>query len=262
MFFKNLSIKMKLSLTVIIIVLILTAFLSFYSIKQSSNLIKNEEKESLFMVGDHIQTQMNNQLESARMSVSSIANNPEIQRLFAERNREELENRLLPAYQEISDEVAQFQFHEPDSSSFLRLHAPDEYGDSLKDFRHTVNEANEKEKTVMGLEEGRGGFGFRVVVPVSYEDEHIGTVEYGSSFNKEFLENIQKEMNGEYFIYIFEDAAGVAWDAVEDGRLGATTEDNWDIEDEEMISQIKNGERVFSLSENEDHRILLQPFTD
>ncbi|MGM0420693.1 MAG: hypothetical protein ACQEQG_06815 [Bacillota bacterium] len=52
------------------------------------------------------------------MSVLSILKNPEIQCLFAERNREELQARLLPVYEELSDEVAQFQFHEPDSTSF------------------------------------------------------------------------------------------------------------------------------------------------
>ena len=260
-FFRRLSIKAKLSLAVILVVLLLAAVLSIYAVNQSNNLVLGEEEEALHSIGDFVESKMNDRLDAARMSVLSIAHNTDIQRLFAERDREELRERLLPAYEQISDEVAQFQFHEPDSTSFLRLHAPDNYGDSLRDFRHTVNQANADQEIVMGLEEGRGGFGFRVVVPMSFEGEHIGTVEYGSSFGQEFAEEMQEELGGDYFIYIFEDAAGVAWDAVEEGRLGATAEDIWDMDDE-LISQAREGERVFTLSEDENERILLLPFED
>ncbi len=261
MFIKKLSIKMKISLAAIIILLLLAAVLSLYSITQSNNMLESEERKALLRVGDYIQSQMDNQLTSARMSVLGIARNPEIQRLFAERNREELKNRLLPVYDEISEEVAQFQFHEPDSTSFLRLHKPDNYGDDLSDFRQTVNQANKEQEIVMGLEEGRGGFGFRVVAPVFHNDEHIGSVEYGSSFDNSFVNEIKEKMSGDYFIYVFEDMASVSWDELEGGSLGATTEDEWQVE-EEYISQLKNGEKIFTLSENNKYRILLQPFED
>ncbi|SDL71150.1 methyl-accepting chemotaxis protein [Halarsenatibacter silvermanii] len=260
-FFRRLTVKAKLSLAVILVVLLLAAGLSFYAINQSEDMILGQEEEALYSVGDFVEAKMEDRLNAARTSVLSIAHNTDIQRLFSERDRDELRDRLLPAYEQISDEVAQFQLHEPDSTSFLRLHAPDEYGDSLRDFRNTVNQANENEEIVMGLEEGRGGFGFRVVVPVSYEGEHLGTVEYGSSFGQEFAEEMQEELGGDYFIYIFEDAAGVAWDAVEEGRLGATAEDLWEVEDEH-ISRVREGERVFTLAEDENDRILLLPFED
>ena len=258
---KRLSIKMKLSLAVMAVVLILVAALSFYSIRSTDSIVLGEEEQSLANLGDFTQTKMADRLDAARISVMTVANNTEIQRLFAERDREELRNRLLPAYEELSDDVAQFQFHEPDSTSFLRLHAPENYGDDLSDFRETVNQANERQETVMGLEEGRGGFGFRVVVPVSHEGEHVGTVEYGSSFGEGFAREMQEELGGEYFIYIFEDRAGVAWDAVEEGRLGATTEDIWSIEGE-ILDEVREGSREITLSEDENYRILLEPFED
>ena len=258
---KRLSIKMKLSIAVIVVVLLLAAALSFYSVQSTTDIVLGEEEEALANLGDFIQTKMTERLDAARISVLSIANNTEIQRLFAERDRDELRERLLPAYEEISEDVAQFQFHLPDSTSFLRLHAPEEYGDSLAEFRHTVNQANQRQEIVMGLEEGRGGFGFRVVVPVSFENEHMGTVEYGSSFGEEFVLELQEELGGEYFIYIFEDRAGVAWDAAEDGRLGETAEDIWDIDDE-ILQNVRDGERNITLSQDENHRILLEPFED
>ncbi len=91
--------------------------------------------------------QMEEQIETSEVSALSLANNLEVQRLFADRDREALAEMLLPAFNSISDRIAQIQFHLPDSTSFLRLHKPEKYGDSLKDFRFTVNEANEKKKS-------------------------------------------------------------------------------------------------------------------
>ncbi len=210
MLLKRLSIKGKISLAVIVVILILAGVLSFYSINQTDNIVMGEEESSLYAVGDFLQSKMNDQLHAARMSVLSISNNPEIQELFAERDRAELIVRLEPVYNELSDDVAQIQFHEPDSTSFLRLHSLDNYGDDLSDFRETVNQANRNQELVLGLEEGRGGFGFRVVTPMFYDGDHTGTVEYGSAFDDEFLNTVQAEMAGDYFIYIFEDVAGVA----------------------------------------------------
>ena len=259
MFLKRLSIKGKISLAVIAVILLLGGILTFYSINQTDNIVMGEEEGSMYAVGDFLQSKMNDQLNAARMSVLSIANNPEIQRLFANQDRDELVNRLLPVFDDLSDDVAQFQFHEPDSTSFLRLHNVDNYGDDLSGFRETVNVANRDQDLVLGLEEGRGGFGFRVVVPMFYEGEHTGSVEYGSAFDDEFLDNVQAEMAGDYFIYIFEDVAGVAWDAVEDGRLGATTVDNWEVAVSE-INKVREGERVFTISQDDNERILLEPF--
>jgi len=258
---KRLSIKGKITLAVIVVILILAGVLTFYSIDQTDNIVMGEEEKSMNSVGNFLQSMMNGRLNAARMSVLSIANNPEIQELFANRDREELANRLQPVFNELSDDVAQFQFHEPDSTSFLRLHNPDKFGDDLSGFRETVNQANSNQELVLGLEEGRGGFGFRVVAPMFHEGEHTGSVEYGSAFGDDFLDNIQAEMAGDYFIYIFEDMAGVAWDAVENGMLGATTSDNWEIGQNER-ERVRNGERVFTISQDHNEAILLEPFED
>ncbi|MFW6229597.1 MAG: methyl-accepting chemotaxis protein [Halanaerobium sp.] len=258
---KRLSIKGKITLAVIVVILILAGVLTFYSINQTDNIVMDEEEKSMDSVGDFLQSKMNGQLNAARMSVLSIANNPEIQEVFADRDRDELIDRLQPVYDELSDDVAQIQFHEPDSTSFLRLHSPEDYGDDLSDFRETVNQANQNQELVSGLEEGRGGFGFRVVAPMFNDGEHTGSVEYGSAFDEEFLNEVQSEIDGDYFIYIFEDVAGVAWDEVDDGMLGSTTSDNWEI-DQEEIDKVSDGERVFTTSQDNNEAILLEPFED
>jgi methyl-accepting chemotaxis protein len=83
--------------------------------------------------------------------------------------------------------MAQFQFHAPPATSFLRLHKPEQFGDDLSGFRMTVVEANRSLKPVIGLEGGVAGFGVRAVVPLTYEGQPVGTVEFGTGVDDQLI---------------------------------------------------------------------------
>lgn len=85
-----------------------------------------------------MENKLNDLLKEGELAVNLIAKNTAIQSAFAARDRQLLKNMLLDSYQEISDQMAQFQFHLPDSTSFLRLHKPEKYGDDLSSFRFTL----------------------------------------------------------------------------------------------------------------------------
>jgi diguanylate cyclase (GGDEF)-like protein len=77
----------------------------------------------------------------------------------------------------------QFHFHFPDSTSFLRMHRPDTYGDSLIGVRNTVEYVNEYLVPVAGYEEGKIYNGYRYVYPLLYNGEHVGSVEVSVSLS-------------------------------------------------------------------------------
>ncbi|NLB19265.1 MAG: methyl-accepting chemotaxis protein, partial [Clostridium sp.] len=216
--------------------------------------IENDEEKRFELLNREVESTMSEQLEASRMSVLSVANNTEVARVFAERDREALLDMLGPSYKSVEDVVSQFQFHLPDSISFLRLHKPEKFGDDLTEFRDTVNQANEKKEVVMGLEAGVAGYGFRVVAPVNYEGAHVGTVEYAGDFDQVFLENIKKDFPGEYFIYTFEG---------ENGGLisGTISEDPWPISVESK-TQLQTGIFAIEYSADENYGIILTPFKD
>lgn len=247
------SLKTKIFIGFSLSVFIIFSLFSYYTFNETTKTIIEKEKEMLETLSQSIHIQMEEQIRTAEVSALSLANNKEVQRLFADRNRDELSNMLLSSYKSISKDISQVQFHLPDSTSFLRLHQPSKYGDSLKDFRFTVNEANEKKEIVRGLEKGAGGFGFRVVVPVSYEGKHIGTVEYGSDFGNNFLQNIKNNYGGDYFIYQFEG----------DGLIANTAEkDIWDVGEEKYLEALKKGETVYLQTSNKNYNVTLIPFKD
>ena len=97
--------------------------------------------------------------------------------------RNQLYTKLLPVYQQLrSQNIKQLHFHLPNNISFLRFHRPSRYGDDLTPFRYSVKMANEKKQVYTGFEEGRVYNGFRYVFPLSYKNQHIGTVETSFSF--------------------------------------------------------------------------------
>jgi len=63
---------------------------------------------------------------------------------------------LSPDYQDLTAlHFRQVHIHFPDSVSFLRVHRPDRYGDSLAGIRYTVDDCNREKRFVEGFEEGR-----------------------------------------------------------------------------------------------------------
>lgn len=252
---KKMSIKKKLIGSVGIITMILLIAFSFLAIRKTEKIImKNEEKECSVLINS-INTDINNELKSAKTAVLSVAKNTEVEKLFAERNREKLQQTVMPVYEEIKEKVSQFQFHLPDSTSFLRLHKPEKYGDSLKELRYTVNEANEQKKIVEGIEEGKVGYGLRVVVPMSYNGEHTGTVEYGMNFGKVFLEDAKEQFSGEYFMYSI--------DGNSEKLITSTIEkDNWKSTKENLSEIEKTGKSIVTMSSDNKYNIILVPFKD
>jgi len=225
-------------------VIILLVFISFYFYSNSKEMVSNEEENKVKLVASQVYSTIDSELDGTRLAVESIAKNQEIAKLFAERDREGLIKMLLPVFESIKGDVAQFQFHLPNSDSFLRLHKLEKFGDSLKSFRFTVNEANSKKETIMGLEEGVAGYGLRVVAPMSYNGKHIGTVEYGRKFSTVFLNDLKESLDGEFFLYTLDQTKENY--AETKGLLGATLEnDDYYIENN-SLAKIAEG-KYFSL---------------
>ncbi len=246
------------------IVIVCFVAILFITIGMTTNMAMEREKDEYDLLVESIEGTIQQEITNTEISVQSIAQNQHVQELFAEREREELAELLLPVFESVDDQVAQMQFHTPDSESFLRLHMPERYGDSLKEFRDTVNEANASQEIVAGIERGVGGYGFRVVAPMFYEGQHTGSFEFGSDLGRTFLEELQEEYDGEYLLYSF---ATDDFDATEildpdEGLITATVEeDQWDV-DQNYLQSVQQGETRFTQTEDEQYGVVLTPFTN
>ncbi|MCX6076748.1 MAG: methyl-accepting chemotaxis protein [Campylobacterales bacterium] len=80
-------------------------------------------------------------------------------------------------------ENTQFQnikihIHTADVKSFLRSWKPQEFGDALSSFRHSIVKVKESRKPLTAIEIGNAGLTFRGIAPVISEGEYLGSVEF------------------------------------------------------------------------------------
>lgn len=135
----------------------------------------------------------------AEAMATIISLTPEVQSTFAMGDRDELTTRTLPIFTQLKRDFAvqQFQFHTPPATSFLRLHRPEKFGDDLTSIRKTIVETNSQKRPLYGLEYGVEGLGIRGLVPMSYNGQHTGSVEFGMSFGQPFFDNFKQAYQAE-----------------------------------------------------------------
>ncbi|TGE39012.1 methyl-accepting chemotaxis protein [Desulfosporosinus fructosivorans] len=260
---RSMSIKTRITLIAGVLIIFVVAALSGASLWNAQKLLNTSELQTEQLVVQGIQDEFVNRLDRARSSVLSISMNPDVAKAFAERDQAALARQVQPVFDEIKKEgFSQLQFHLAPAVSFYRAHSPKKFGDDLSKIRPTVIAANQEHKTVEGLEEGVEGYGFRVVVPVKYQDQWVGSAEYGMDFGADFLKALQKKNSGDYFIYLLDPSTSMVKNVKENGGLLAGTgTDNYPVP-EGSVKDLVNAQSQFSVSGDGQSNVLLIPFKD
>ena len=258
------SFKFRILVPIVLVSIFSSGVLTYNSYLKTRSMMHSQEMERYNYIGILIQGHMNSITKQARLGIESVVNNPGVQEAFAAKDREKLLQITAPIFEEAKkDGVAQFQFHLSPATSFLRLHMPAKYGDDLSSFRKTVVEANSSRKMVEGLEEGRGDFGFRVVAPVFYKGEHIGSAEYGIGFDKKIIEQWQKETGGQLYVYRISQS-DISWAADSDKNLIISTdkEDPYTINEDVIKKAVTEDKLEVSFLDGEQKAALIIPIKD
>ena len=204
---KALSIRAKTLLIVIMTIGLVTAFTVGTQYRAFQRDMANNNAALFEQIENTFRTTLESELSFLSLTVTAILENREVVELFDAGDRTALSEMFTDFYADLRRDfdIAQFQFHTPPATSFLRLHAPAQFGDDLSAFRQTVIEANRSRRPVLGLEVGRGGPGTRVVHPVVTEDgRHIGSVEFGGSVASVF-NNLESTFGVAYAIGIYDE---------------------------------------------------------
>ncbi|MCM8855644.1 MAG: methyl-accepting chemotaxis protein, partial [Candidatus Thiodiazotropha sp.] len=205
--FRNIGISLRFVIATVLAIFIVLAITLSTTFNYMGGILQTAEESEMGEIFEIVVNGVESEGRLARAMSALVAGIPDIQKHFAERDREALESLFVPGFQALKKEygVRQFQFHEPPATSFLRVHKPAKFGDDLSSFRLTVVEGNRNKRAIQGLEVGVAGLGVRGLVPVNHAGKHVGTVEFGMSFGQSFFNEMAKQHEIELELYIDRD---------------------------------------------------------
>ncbi len=190
---RNLKLRVRITAALGLVSTLTTALLLVGALWIIGGIVDRADERELRSLYDLMQTQL--MLEARRAAAMSevVAAMPQVQDAMANGDRAALASFFVPGFAALKREfgVEQFQFHTPPATSFFRVHQPAKFGDDLSSFRHTVVEANQEGRVVVGLESGVDGLGLRGIVPVTKGRTRLGTVEFGLSFGQSFFDQFK-----------------------------------------------------------------------
>ncbi|MFN3077571.1 MAG: methyl-accepting chemotaxis protein [Alphaproteobacteria bacterium] len=203
---RNISITYRIGGSIVLLSVVLLVSVVWTLLNVMSGLIADAERAELDGHYQAVMQAIEAETYRAASMATLVAVMPVSVEGMATSNRETLAAAFGPSFKVLGDKtngmgVEQFQFHTPPATAFFRVHSPKKFGDDLSSFRATVVEANKTKKTVTGMEIGVAGLGIRAVVPV-VGDRHLGTVEFGLSIGKSFLERLKKIYGVELALFV------------------------------------------------------------
>ena len=222
----NLKIGYKIIIPAVAGLFVAIALLIFLNIQRVTALSAEAETANLNTAYNVFQREIDLQGDNAVELALFVASMPEIQQLFAAKDRDGLTKVLYDAYKTVDEKmgVPQSQFHLPPATSFLRLHKLDKFGDDLSGFRNTVLAVNKNHVPVHGLEKGKAGLGIRGVVPVFYQNEPVGSFEIGLAFDDDLLNTIKETANADYTVFLNKNTSKVTSYAEENADTGTESQ--------------------------------------
>lgn len=138
--------------------------------------------------------------------LNSIIKDKVIIESFVNRDRTKLYNDAKSYYELLeifNGDVPNMHFYLPDSTSFLRMHRKEKYGDDLSIIRPMVKIVNNTLTTHKGYELGKYGFYLQVVKPIFVDGNHIGSIGIGTNITS-ILKTLKTFNKADYLIEIKE----------------------------------------------------------
>lgn len=177
----KMGIKEKAVIPVVIILGVALGGLGIFNYFSQVAILNREADEAIKAATNSTQNIINERLKQYQQLAALVATMPTPSLAFAQGDRQRLISEFSAGFNVLNKNygVAQFQYHLPLATSFLRLHQIEKYGDDLTQIRQTVVYTNKNKSGTRGIEIGRGGLGLRGVMPVFSQGRHIGSVEFG-----------------------------------------------------------------------------------
>ncbi len=210
--FRSISTKVYIPLIGLLAVIIgLTIVLGIRSVDKIEDDVYSQTKQRI----DLFYTQAI--AEKASVGVSNaitLSFNDAIKESLATGNREIAINAVKDMGKKFKDDTKfkniQIHLHDKEIKSFVRSWKPEEFGQDLSSFRHTIKEVHANKKAFAAIEVGDKGLSMRGLAPVfSKSGEFVGTVEFIQAFIS-VIKDAKKDINASTLFLLKDQYAPIA----------------------------------------------------
>ncbi|GAB4275905.1 MAG: hypothetical protein Kow0056_05950 [Coriobacteriia bacterium] len=226
---RNYSIRLKIVL--VVVVLFLVSMGGLYAAIESVYKMTTDTlaQQGLSDARNSYRTLQDEEAKKLSAVLDVLQTREDLQALYLSGDRDALLEASEPLFDQLREnhEITHWYFETtpPDSSVFLRVHKPDEYGDSLTERKVYVN-AVESGEIGQGTELGQTAFALRVVKPwADPSGDVVGYLELGMEIDH-FLQEMKEETGNDYALMALKSHMDhEAWAKV---RALHGLRDNWD----------------------------------
>ena len=158
------------------------------------------QAQSVRAISETIEEQKSSRYRKRIQSLINYTTSPSRKKMldaFARKDRQEMLELAQPFLQTLKKEspyFSTFGWVLPDNRAFLRVHSPQSFGEDVSKMRPDIVAANKNKRQYAGFTAGYNGVQYRIVQPVSYEGQHIGTIQFGLK-DSMIIDAIQKKLS-------------------------------------------------------------------
>ena len=181
--FKDMSARARTLFFVAIVLFIFSSLLFLFIYIDQRQKLHDLEQNAYMNFKDSYEKVLTKHREFYENRVKANIGSNGIKEALAAHDRERLYTLSKGRWETLSHENRYLQvmhFHLPDGTSFLRMHKPDAYGDSIAEQRPMLQKMHKEHRSIYGFEAGVYNFVYRIILPIFYYDEYIGALEFGS----------------------------------------------------------------------------------
>ena len=190
----GMTIKARFLLTIIVVAILSSVCMGVYSYQNQSTQLLRRFENLAAQENQLLRTILDADAEGLRRAASGLSRLEVFHTPLAAEDRAALLTVARPIFDELNTKhsITHMYFIAPDGTVLLRVHMPEQYGDSLD--RATFLQAVATNETASGLEMGKNFFSLRCVTPILADGELLGYLEVAEEIDHVFVR--MKEITG------------------------------------------------------------------
>lgn len=188
-----------------IVTLVIIFSVSIYQSDQTTIAnLRGDAARELTSAGEVLASKVDGDKAAALMVAASVANRTDIQALIAEKNRQALQDLLIPLFGQLNDQHKVVHFNVVDERGvvILRLNDPENYDDYVF-YNSVVTNTINTHRPTGGLEVDISGLSMRGAAPVFSEGSFVGLIEIGIDYSQDFTNLMKQKTKADFLIWFY-----------------------------------------------------------